>query len=217
MAFRFNNPLRQAANQVASFNRGLGQFGEVSQALQDFNEVKRSVGRISSSIGTIGANAGGLTETITNISSAGDLVNTLTSGNNLQTTIRSVSALTRDVSTLIPGGSRIGSQAATLSKKAEDLFANAQRNAQSIKGITGGITDVLNGTLDFGQSNGPLGLGNITGALGLGELSSTVRGITGQPVIRNISSSTGAAISNILGSSPSLENIITQNVKVVPR
>ena len=102
MSFRFNNPLRQIANTQTSINRGIGQFGQVSQALTEFNDVQKSIGRVSSSIGQIAGNASSLTGTITNIKSAGDVLSTLGGNSSLQNTFRSVSALTRDVQSLVP-------------------------------------------------------------------------------------------------------------------
>ena len=234
MAFRFNNPLKRAANAQTAINRGLGQFGQVSQALQDFNEVEKSIGRVSSSVGQITGNASSLTGTITNISSAGDVLNTLGGNSSIQNTFRSVSALTRDVQSLLPGNSRVASQAATLSKQAEDLFANTQRNIQGIQGITGGVTDVLNGSLDVGNLAGR-GLGPLTGGLNLGQLTGGLSGITGaNGLTRNlasglqssissfgsggqISSSVTTALSNIASTAPELQNIKNNPISVVPK
>lgn len=234
MAFRFNNPLRQVANTQTAINRGLGQFGRVSQALQNFNEVQRSIGRISSSIGQLSSSGASLQNTITNISSAGDVLNTLGGNSSIQSTFRSVSALTRDVQTLLPGNSRVASQAATLSRRAEDLFSNTQRNIQGIQGITGGITDVLNGTLDVGNLAGR-NLGPLTGGLNLGQLTSGLSGITGSNgLTRNlasglqsslssfgsggqISSAVTSAISNIASSAPELGSIRNNPISIVPR
>jgi hypothetical protein len=233
MAFRFNNPLRRVANTQTAINRGIGQFGQVSQALTEFNDVQKSIGRVSSSIGQISSNASSLSGTITNISSAGDVLNSLGGNSSLQNTFRSVSALTRDVQSLIPGNSRVASQATTLSKRAEDLFANTQRNIQGIQSITGGVTDVLNGTLDVGNLANR-SLGPLTGGLNLGQLTNGLSGITGSNgLTRNlasglqsslgsfgggqISSSVTDAISNITSSAPELSNIVNNPISVVPK
>lgn len=217
MAFRFNNPLRRAANAQTAVNRGLGQFGQVSQGLAEFDSIQKNIGRISSSIGQIGSNSSSLTGTITSVGSVGDVINTLSSPSSLQNTFRSVSALTRDVQSLMPGNSRVVSQAATLSKKAEDIFSNTQRNAQDIRGITGGITDVLNGTLDVGNLSGR-SLGPLTGGLNLGQLTNGLPGITGTSLgSGRISSSVTRTIDNIVEQAPELQNIRNNPISVVPR
>jgi len=234
MAFRFNNPLRQVANTQTAINRGLGQFGQVSQGLAQFNDIQKNIGRISSSIGQITGNTGSLQGTISNISSAGDLVNTLSGNSSIQNTFRSVSALTRDAQSLMPGNSRVVGQAATLSKKAEDFFANTQRNAQGIRGITGGISDVLNGTLDVGNLSGR-SLGPLTGGLNLNQLTNGLPGITGASGLtrniasglqssvsslgsgQSISSSVSRAVDNIVSSAPELQSIKNNPISVVPR
>jgi len=209
MAFRFSNPLRQVANAQTSINRGLGQFGQVSSALQNFNDIQRNIGRVSSSISQISSNAESLSGTITSISSAGDILNSLGGNSSLSNTIRSVSSLTRDVQTLLPGNTRVGSQAATLSRRAEDLFANTQRNIQGIQSISGGINDVLNGTLDVGNLANR-SLGSITGGLNLGS-------IVGSSNLGSVSTSVQSAISRITSSAPELQNIVNNPISVVPR
>lgn len=221
MAFRFNNPLRQVANARTQINRGLGGFGQVQSALNNFNDVSQSISRISSSVGNISGNTGSIRDTITKIGSAGDLLNTLGGNSSISNTIRSVSALTRDVQTLIPGNSRVASQAATLSRKAEDLFANTQRNINGIQNITGGITDVLNGQLDVGNLANR-SLGPLTGGLNLGSLTSGLdlnnlrQGITGGG-IPTISGQVSSAINNITANAPELKNITNQPLSVVSR
>ena len=233
MAFRFDNPLRRVANTQTAINRGLGQFGEVSQGLAEFDSIQKNIGRISSSIGQISGNSTSLSGTITNIRSAGDVINTLSGPSSIQNTFRSVSALTRDVQSLMPGNSRVVSQAATLSKKAEDLFSNTQRNAQSIRGFTGGVTDVLNGTLDVGNLAGR-SLGPLTGGLNLDQLTNGLPGITGASgLTRNIASglqtsvssagigqigsSVNRTVDNIVSQAPELQNIRNNPISVVPR
>ena len=215
MAFRFNNPLRQAANLQTQLNRGLGGFGQVQSALNNFNEIEKSISRISSSVGNIAGNTGSIRETITRIGSAGDLLNTLGGNSSISNTIRSVSALTRDIQTLMPGNSRVASQAATLSRRAEDLFSNAQRNINSIRNISGGVTDVLNGTLDvgnlanrsLGQLTGGLNLDAITGGLNLNSLTRA----------NQISGTVSNALNQIAAAAPELKNITNQPINVVPR
>lgn len=220
MAFRFNNPLRQAANIQTQINRGLGGFGQVQSALNNFNEVEKSISRISSSVGNIAGNTGSIRDTITKVGSAGDLLNTLSGNSSISNTIRSVSALTRDVQTLIPGNSRVASQAATLSRRAEDLFANTQRNINGIKNITGGVTDVLNGSLDVGNLANR-SLGSITGGLNLGSLTSGVnlnnlrQGFGGN--VSTINNQISSAINNITANAPELKNITNKPLEVVSR
>ena len=221
MAFRFNNPLRRAANLQTQINRGLGGFGQVQSALNNFNDVKQSISRISSSVGNISGNTGSIRETITRVGSAGDLLNTLGGNSSISNTIRSVSALTRDVQTLMPGNSRVASQAATLSRRAEDLFSNTQRNINGIKNITGGITDVLNGQLDVGNLANR-SLGNLTGGLNLGSLTNGVNlnnlrsGITSGN-ITTISNQVSTAVNNITANAPELKNITNKPLSVVSR
>lgn len=233
MAFRFTNPLRQVANTQTAINRGLGQFGQVSQGLAEFNDIQKNIGRISSSIGQISSNQNSLVGTLTNIQSAGDVVNTLSGNSSIQNTFRSVSALTRDVQSLMPGNSRVVSQATTISKRAEDLFSNVQRNAQSIRGITGSVTDVLNGTLDVGNLAGR-SLGPLTGGLNLSQITNGLPGITGASGLsRNLASGLQSSISSVAGGSisssvtrnidnivqqaPELQNIRNNPISVVPR
>ena len=243
MAFRFNNPLRQVANLQASINRGPAQFGQVSQALTQFNDVQKNIGRISSSIGQLSSNSSSLQGIISNVGSAGDVLNTLGGNSALQNSFRSVSALTRDVQSLVPGNSRVASQAVSLSKRAEDLFSNVQRNIQGIQGITGGVTDVLNGSLDVGNLANR-SLGKITGGLNLGQISSAIPGIASGNIsglgrniasglqtnisgitgnlgnvgnIGQISSSVSSAISNITRNAPELASIVNNPVSVVAR
>ena len=217
MAFRFNNPLRDIANTNTALNRGLGQFGQVSSALDQFNNVQKNIGRISSSIGQISGNASSLGSVFSSANSAGGIINNLSGNSSLQNTFRSVSALTGDIQSLVPGNSRVGSQAVTLSKRAEDIFSNVQRNAQGIKGISGGITDVLNGSLDVGSLSGR-SLGPLTGGLNLGQLSGLPNtNLFGGFKAANISSSTLGALSNITSNAPELQNIVNNPISVVPR
>jgi len=218
MAFRFNNPLKRIANTNAAINRGPGQFGQVSSSIAKFNDIQKNIGRISSGIGQISGNKNNLFDIITNANSAGDLINNFAGNSSLQNTFRSVSALTRDVQSLVPGNSRVASQAATLSRRAEDLFSNTQRNAQGIQSITGGITDVLNGTLDVGNLTGR-SLGPLTGGLNLGQLVPGLQNVNifGGFKANNVSSNTSAAIRNITQSAPELQAIQNQPINVVPR
>ena len=221
MSFRFNNPLRQVANARTQINRGLGGFGQVQSALNNFNDVKQSISRISSSVGNISGNTGSIRDTITQVGSAGDLLNTLGGNSSISNTIRSVSALTGDIQSLVPGNSRVASQAATLSKKAEDLFANTQRNINSIQSITGGVTDVLNGSLDvgnlanrsLGSLTGGLNLESLTGGVNLNSIRQGIGSIGGG----SISSQIGAAINNITANAPELKNITNKPLEVVTR
>lgn len=236
MAFRFNNPLRQIANTQAQINRGIGQFGQVSTALAQFKDVQQNIGRISSSIGQITQNAGSLQGIIGNVQSAGDVLNTLGGNSSLQNTFRSVSALTRDVQNLMPGNSRVLAGATTISKRAEDLFSNVQRNIQGIESITGGVTDVLNGTLDVGNLAGR-SLGPLTGGLNLGQLTNGLPGLGNarnllgsasglQSTLRNVGGALGqasispnisSAINNITSRAPELQNILNNPIQVVQR
>src|SRR6056300_1455939 len=235
MAFRFNNPLRDIANTNTALNRGLGQFGQVSSALDQFNNVQKNIGRISSSIGQISGNASSLGSVFSSANSAGGIINNLSGNSSLQNTFRSVSALTGDIQSLVPGNSRVGSQAVTLSKRAEDIFSNVQGNEQGIKGISGGITDVLNGSLDVGSLAGR-SLGPLTGGLNLGQLSGLSNtnlfggfkaanissGLSNTKLLggfkaANISSGTLSALSNITSNAPELQNIINNPISVVPR
>ena len=222
MAFRFNNPLRQVANVQAQVNRGLGGFGQVQSGLNNINEVQKSISRISSSVGNISGNTGSIVDTITKVGSAGDLLNTLGGNSSISNSIRSVSALTREVQTLVPGNSRIASQAATLSRKAEDLFANTQRNIQGIQSITGGAADVFNGTLDVGNLANR-SLGNITGGLNLSSLTGglNLNSLTGRLnssiLPQGISSNVSGAVNSIISSAPELKNITNKPLEVVSR
>ena len=221
MAFRFNNPLRQVANTQAQINRGLGGFGQVQSGLNNFNEVSKSISRISSSVGNIAGNTGSVRDTITKVGSAGDLLNTLGGNSSISNTVRSVSALTRDIQTLVPGNSRVASQAATLSRKAEDLFSNTQRNINGIQNITGGITDVLNGQLDVGnlanRSLGPLtgglNLQSLTGGVNLNNLRQGI----GAGSLNTINNQVSSAVNNITANAPELKNITNKPLSVVPR
>ena len=217
MAFRFNNPLRKIANTNTALNRGLGQFGQVSSALDQFNNIEKNIGRISSSIGQISGNASSLGSVFSSANTAGGVINNLSGNSSLQNTFRSVSALTGDIQSLVPGNSRVGSQAVTLSKRAEDIFSNVQRNAQGIRGISGGITDVLNGSLDVGSLAGR-SLGPLTGGLNLGQLSGLPNtNLFGGFRAANISSTTQSALSNITSNAPELQNIVNNPISVVPR
>jgi len=217
MAFRFNNPLKSIANTNTALNRGLGQFGQVSSALDQFNNVEKNIGRISSSIGQISGNASSLGSIFSSANTAGGIINNLSGNSSLQNTFRSVSALTGDIQSLVPGNSRVASQAVTLSKRAEDLFSNVQRNAQGIKGISGGITEVLNGSLDVGNLAGR-NLGALTGGLNLSQLSSLPNAnIFGGFKAGNISSSIQSTLSSIAANAPELQNIINNPISVVPR